>query len=76
MLFTIREPEIMDVKPCSCGAYPEFVQPEYCYTDIWLECPICGKQTKNTGGYHYAEEIPLERAKRDAVIEWNRGNYT
>jgi Fe-S-cluster containining protein len=71
---TIREREIMDVKPCSCGTYPKFVQPDYYYTDIWLKCPKCGKETKNTGGYNYGYEIPLEQAKRDAIIEWNKEN--
>lgn len=74
MFMTIRERETMDIKVCSCGAYPVFVKPEDCYTDIWLECPKCGKQTKNTGGYNYGYEIPLEEAKRDAIREWNKGN--
>ena len=62
MIMTIRECEEMDVNPCSCGEYPKFVQRDIHYTDIWLECPKCGKCTRNTGGYHYAMEIPLEKA--------------
>lgn len=70
----IKNQEEMYVKPCSCGTYPEFIQPHDHYTDIWLECPTCGRQTTNTGGYHYAEEIPLNVAKRHAIIEWNKEN--
>ena len=73
MIMTIREREEMNVNPCSCGEYPKFVQRDAHYTDVWLECPKCGKCTRNTGGYHYAMEIPLEKAKKDAVIEWNKG---
>lgn len=68
----IRERETMNVKPCSCGAYPKFVYLNFGWTDTWLQCPMCGKKTSNTGGYHYAMEIPIEEAKRDAVIEWNK----
>ena len=74
MIMTIREREEMNVNPCSCGEYPKFVQRDTHYTDVWLECPKCGKRTSNTGGYHYATEIPLEEAKKDAIIEWNKEN--
>lgn len=75
MLITIREQEVMEVKPCSCGQYPKFFRRDMHYTDLWLVCPKCGKRTANTGGYHYACEIPLSTAKQNAVIAWNKGEF-
>lgn len=72
MLYTTRNSEAYEVKSCVCGDYPKFVIPDYNYTDCWLECPKCGRRTKNTGGYHYAMEIHLSKAKRKAVELWNR----
>ena len=61
------------INKCSCGCDPDFVQPEYNYTDVWLECPNCHKRTRNTGGYHYGMEISLKEAKIKAIKEWNEG---
>lgn len=71
----IRQQKSLEVKPCKCGAYPTFEQPDYYYTDVWLKCPNCGRSTWNTGGYQYAMEIPLETAKANAIIAWNNGEY-
>lgn len=75
MKLTIREKEEMDILPCECGEYPEFKHIDYCHTDTWLQCPKCGNQTWNTGGYHYAYEISMEEAKRNAIIAWNNREY-
>lgn len=62
----------VEVERCTCGSYPKFIQPDIYHTDIWLRCPTCGRETPNTGGYHYAEEIPLEIAKQKAAEIWNQ----
>ena len=69
--YIINNVETINIKPCECGEYPEFIIPNYHYTDCWLKCNKCGKQTYNAGGYHYASEIPLLSAKRTAVDWWN-----
>lgn len=62
------------LKPCStCSEYPSFTIPDSNYTDCWLSCS-CGKKTTNTGGYNYGMEIPLSKAKRKAIKEWNEMN--
>lgn len=66
-----REGIRMKVIPCECGSYPEFVTPSPYYTDIWLQCPTCGKRTYNTGGFHYAEEISNDVAMAGAISAWN-----
>ena len=66
----IQNQRTMEIKPCICGSYPEFIQPDYYYTDTWLKCR-CGRRTKNTGGFEYASEIPERIARESAVIEWN-----
>ena len=77
MKVVIQNYETLELTPCDkCGCYPEFIQPDYYYTDVWLECPICGKQTYNTGGFHYATEIPLKEAKRRAVMDWNNKKFS
>ena len=76
MEYIVRSEKRMNVLPCKCGEYPEFVQPDYYYTDVWLECPKCGKQTKNTGGYNYGYEIPLEKAKLAAINDWNNKKFS
>ena len=40
------------IEPCSCGYFPVFNRVDDYHTDVWLQCPNCGKQTENTGGYH------------------------
>jgi hypothetical protein len=75
MNITIRERETAELNPCDCGEYPKFFQRDIHYTDLWLECPKCKKRTVNTGGYHYASEIPLHIAKKNAVIAWNKGEF-
>jgi hypothetical protein len=70
MKYAIRN-ETIDIKPCLCGSYPDFMVPDPNYTDCWLKCPKCGRSTKNTGGYNYAEEIPLHEAQREAAKLWN-----
>lgn len=61
----------MQVIPCECGTYPEFVTPEPYYTDTWLQCPKCGKRTYNTGGYNYGYEISNDDAMAGAIKAWN-----
>lgn len=75
MKIVIQKQEELELVPCKCGCSPEFIRPQAEYTDIWLECPICGKRTCNTGGFYYAMEIPLEVAKRNAVIDWNNRKF-
>ena len=69
----IQSQKTRNIKSCECGYYPRFVRLSPYYSDIWLECPNCGKRTVNTGGFHYAMEIPIEDAKEVAVIKWNNG---
>lgn len=73
MRYVIRSEIAMDIKPCVCGKYPKFIQPNSYYSDLWLECS-CGRYTKNTGGFHYAEEISEADAKIAAIKLWNNGN--
>ena len=75
MKLIIQEEKSLEIIPCECGEYPRFKRLFDYHTDIWLECPKCGKHTKNTGGYHYASEIPLKDAKEDAIKEWNNKKY-
>lgn len=75
MKLVIQEREELEIVPCDCGSYPEFIYPNWGYTDVWLECPKCGKRTWNTGGFHYAMEIPLQEAKLAAVNAWNNKEY-
>lgn len=74
MEYIVRSEERISVLPCECGAYPIFEHPNNGWTDTWLKCPNCGKQTYNTGGFHYAREIPLEEAKKAAISLWNKRN--
>ena len=77
MKIIVQNLEEKEILPCDrCGCYPVFIQPQIEYTDIWLECPVCGRQTRNTGGFHYAMEISLKDAKRDAVNDWNNKKFT
>lgn len=71
MIYVTRKEETVDINPCLCGEYPEFITPNMHYTDCWLQCPKCGRRTYNAGGYHYASEIPLSAAKITAVVWWN-----
>ena len=57
------------VKMCKCGKFPNIIQPNYDYTDLWLQCE-CGRRTINTGGFHYAREIPRYEALEKAVALW------
>lgn len=75
MKLTIREKKEMNVLPCECGTYPIFKHLDYYSTDTWLECPKCGKRTWNTGGYHYASEIPINQAKEAAIMAWNNRKF-
>ena len=75
MNILIKERETLEINPCYCGAYPKFNRVDSYHTDLWLECPRCGNKTANTGGYHYASEIPEDTAKRNAVIAWNKGEF-
>lgn len=70
-----REGTKMKVIPCECGAYPEFITPDYYYTDTWLECPNCKKRTHNTGGYHYGYEISHDDAMARAITAWNNKKF-
>lgn len=70
-----REGTKMQVIPCECGAYPEFITPNLHYTDTWLECPNCKKRTHNTGGYHYGYEIRHDKAMTSAIIAWNNKKF-
>lgn len=74
MRLIIQEEKSLEIIPCECGEYPKFKHIDY-YTDTLLECPNCGKHTRNTGGYHYASEIPLKQAKEDAIKAWNNREY-
>lgn len=73
MQFVIRrrEEERMTAVKCICGSEPEMVEPNMNYSDCWLQCPKCGLRTKNTGGFEYAHEIPVDEARRAAVYSWN-----
>lgn len=75
MEYIVRSEKRTEVLPCECGTYPTFEHPYDGYTDTWLRCPNCGKRTYNTGGFHYASEIPLERAEMDAITAWNNGDF-
>ena len=57
------------LKQCQCGKYPKIIQPNYDYTDLWIQCE-CGRRTKNTGGFHYAREIPKSEALEVATAAW------
>ena len=70
-----REGTRMKVIPCECGAYPEFITPDYYYTDKWLQCPNCKKRTRNTGGYHYGYEISNDDAMAGAIKAWNNKEF-
>ena len=70
-----REGTRMKVIPCECGAYPEFITPDYYYTDKWLQCPNCKKRTRNTGGYHYGYEISNDDAMAEAIKAWNNKEF-
>ena len=73
MRITIRNiNESIDIPNCICGSEPKLVIPDSNYTDCWIECSRCGLQTHNTGGYHYAMEIPIDEAKRNATIAWRQ----
>ena len=70
MKYIITQPEQgVWLKQCQCGKYPKIVQPNYDYTDLWIQCE-CGRRTKNTGGFHYAREIPRSEALEVAAIAW------
>lgn len=75
MLYKIQEEINLDVKPCMCGEYPDFIIPDHNYTDCWLMCYGCGNQTSNTGGYSYGDEIPLVLAKKKAIKAWNNREF-
>lgn len=75
MEIVIQPSKTRDIKPCTCGHYPRFVRLDPYHTDVWLQCPNCGKQTQNTGGFHYAMEIKYEDAKEKAVEKWNNGEF-
>lgn len=72
MDYIVKREERMMILPCECGEYPIFKHPNDGWTDTWLICPNCGKQTVNTGGFDYAHEIPLEEAKKTAISLWNK----
>lgn len=61
----------MNIRQCVCGKYPRFIQPDYYYSDMWLQCE-CGRYTRNTGGFHYAEEISEQNARIAAITLWNK----
>ena len=68
----IIQPEVkMELRQCICGKYPHFVQPNFYYSDMWLECE-CGRYTKNTGGFLYAHEISENEAREAAIKLWNK----
>lgn len=75
MKLIIHEQYELDVIPCDCCAYTQFIHLDAYHTDTWLECPKCGRRTWNTGGYHYASEIPLKDAKEAAIKAWNNKEY-
>ena len=72
MNFILRREEKMLANTCICGTEPEIIEPNDHYSDCWLKCPKCGLRTRNTGGFHYAEEISVEQARRSAISEWNQ----
>lgn len=73
MRYEIESAKSCDIIPCKCGTLPKFMT-MFHHTDCWLQCPMCGTRTVNTGGYHYAEEIPLSKAKLEAAKLWNAGD--
>lgn len=75
MRYKVADQQNVEMKPCVCGGYPDFIEPNIHYTDCWLQCSYCGRRTKNTGGFHYAEEIPILRARLKAVELWNERKY-
>lgn len=75
MEYIVSREKRINVLPCECGTYPIFEYLNYGGTDVWLKCPNCGKQTYNTGGFHYAMEIPLEDAKISAIYDWNNKKF-
>ena len=69
--YVVQTEKRMEVKPCICGHYPEFITPDLYYSDTWLKCPNCKRRTHNTGGFHYAHEIPNDEARTGAIWAWN-----
>ena len=61
----------MEIRQCVCGKYPKFIQPNFNYSTMWLQCE-CGRYTKSTGGFHYGSEISETEAKIDAIKLWNK----